>query len=181
MEHGFAWQDYRGPSEIFQDHHEWKGEIGTDLFWNALRDHGTSGDEAPDADIRFRAGGQYEIFRCGPSASDTLSVDATFDSYGGILGVAREGSDEFWFDLRVEAGRRAYRNGSGTGSLVFEGLNLSLASSDYTYVQSSLLLEWTPIPWVRTEAFLQWDEELHDVSTDDFRLWMISLSVSHPF
>lgn len=181
MEHGFEWQDYRGPSEVFQDHHGWKGEIGTDLFWSALWGHRTSGDEDPGTDIRFRAGGQYEIFRSVASASDTLSVDATFDSYGGIVGVAREGSDDFWFDLQVEAGRRMYRNGSRTGSLVFEGLNLSLASSDYTYLHSSLLLEWAPKPWVTTEAFLQWDEELHHLRTDDFRLWMISLSVSHPF
>lgn len=180
-EHGFTWQDYRGPSEIFQDHHEWKGEVGTDLFFNALRGNRGAGDEEPDPGLRLRAGGQYELLRSDTSASGSLAVASTFDSYGGVLGFAREGSDAFWFDLQVEAGRRIYRNGQGADNLVFEGLNLSLTSSNYTYLHSSLLLDWTPKPWVTTEAFLQWDEELHHDLTDNFRLWMVSLSVSHPF
>ncbi len=179
--HDFEWQDYRELSEIFQDHREWKGEIGTDVFWGALLGRRGAAYADPGPDIRFRAGGQYEIFRADRPAADSTSVDTSFDRYGGIVGIAREGSDSFWFDMEIEAGRREYRNGSGSDGLVFEGLNFSLASSDYTYLHSSLVLEWAPVPWVRTEAFLQWDEELHDLAADDFRLWMINFSVSHPF
>lgn len=180
-QHDLEWQDYRESSEIFQDHREWKGEIGADIFWRALRGGREMESLDPGPDVRFRAGGQYGIFRAGQTVDDSTAFESSFDGYGAIVGVAREGSDSFWFDLQVEAGRREYRNGSAGGGLVFEGLNFSLASSDYTYLQSSLVFEWAPAPWVRTEAFLQWDEELHDVDADDFRLWMVNFSVSHPF
>ncbi len=180
-EHRFEWQTYDAASDIFRDHHGWSGEVGTELLWDASRGLRGSRRDDDSPDLRLRLGGQVEVFRSKATATDTLAIDSTFDSYGGVLGIAREGSEEFWFDVSVEAGRRDYRNEAGSGSLVFEGLNLSLASTDYTYVHTSLLLDWAPAPWVRTEAFLQWDEELHEVSTDDFRLWMVSLSITHPF
>jgi hypothetical protein len=181
VEQEFEWQDYRGPSEIFRDHRQWKFEAGTDIFRNALRDSGDGVEDGLHPDFRMRLGGQFELFRSDQAESDSLSFDSTYDSYGAILGLAREGSESFWFDVGLRAGRREYRNGPGSAGLVFEGLNLSLASSDYTYLRASLLLEWIPESWIRTEALLQWDEELHDKSEDDFRLWIVNISVTHPF
>ena len=31
------------------------------------------------------------------------------------------------------------------------------------------------------EAFVHWDEEFHEVRSDDFRLWIFNASVTHPF
>jgi hypothetical protein len=181
LQQEFEWQDYRGPSEIFLDHRQWKAETGADFSLSAWRGRGDEQDGILRPDFKIRLGGQYELFRSTRSESDSLSFDSTYDSYGAIAGLAREGSDAFWFDLDLGAGRREYRNGSGSAGLVFEGLNLSLASSDYTYLRASLLLDWAPSSWIRTEALLQWDQELHDRGEDDFRLWIVNLSVTHPF
>lgn len=174
-------QDYRGPSEIFLDHRQWKSEIGVDLFENRAAEAADQASLALRPDIRLRIGGEYTLFRSDRAETDSLSFDSTYDSYGGILGLAREGSETFWFDLDVGAGRREYRNGPGSQGLVFEGLNLSLSSSDYTYLRGSLLLDWVPLTWIGAEALVQWEQELHDRGEDDFRLLIFNLSLTYRF
>jgi hypothetical protein len=179
----FEKQNYRGESGIFQDNQSWKAELGTDILLNKLSHHAVedtlSGLLA--ADWRLRIGGTTEIFRASSVDADSASFLPAFNSFGGVAGIAREGGDSFWFDLRVEAGRRVYRDHLDTLHLVFEGLNLSLASSDYTYLGASFLCEWNPVQWLRAEAFVQWDDEVHDSSQDDFRLWIANLSLTYPF
>jgi hypothetical protein len=175
------WQDYRGPSEIFQDHRLWKSEIGVDMFENALLGRSEETTPVLRPDVRLRIGGEYTLFQSDRAETDSLSFDSTYDSYGGILGLAREGSETFWFDLDLGAGRREYRNGAGSQGLVFEGLNLSLSSSDYTYLRASLLLDWVPMTRIRAEALAQWEQELHDRSEDDFRLLIFNVSLTYRF
>jgi hypothetical protein len=176
-------QNYRGESGIFQDHHSWKAEVGTDIFLSRLR-RPAVGDTLIDGlptDWRLRIGGTTEIFRASSVDADSASFLPAFNSFGGVMGIAREGGESFWFDLSVEAGRRVYRDHVDTLHLVFEGLNLSLASSDYTYLSASLLAQWTPVHWLRAEAFVQLDDERHDQKQDNFRLWIANLSLTYPF
>ena len=53
--------------------------------------------------------------------------------------------------------------------------------SDYAYIRATVLMEWKPVSWLRAEAFVQWDEELHRRSSDDFRLWILNASLAYPF
>lgn len=171
-------EEYEEPYGIFQDHGAWEAEIGTDLFpWE-----GADPDTAALASSwRIRLGGVYEIFRASGQSDSLTSFDSTFDRFGGVIAIAREGIGALWFDLSVESGRREYRNSAAGGTYVFEGLNLSLASSDYTYLRSTLIAQWSPSPRLRAEAFLQWDAEYHDRSDDDFHLWILNVALTHPF
>ncbi|MDM7917032.1 MAG: hypothetical protein QUU85_17460 [Candidatus Eisenbacteria bacterium] len=173
-------EDYRGgdSASAFVDYWRWEGQAGTDITLGASNDPVLGIALGPD--WRLRAGARGEVLRTSSPSADSLSILADYDSFGGLLGLAKEGAERFWFDATVEVGRRDY-HGSASGSLVFEGLNLSLASSDFTYLRTTLLAQWAPIPWVRGEAFIQWDEEFHERSIDDFRLWILNVSLTHPF
>ena len=181
MEQGLELQNYRIESGIFQDHQSWTTEAGTDLFIRRPQadDDSIGVDLAPD--WRLRLGGRSEIFRASAVDADSIAFLPAFDSFGVVTGLAREGGDFFWCDLTFEVGRRLYRDHSSAQQLVFEGLNLSLASSDYTYLNASAMVQWTPVPWIRAEAIVQWDDERHDRPQDNFRIWIANLSLTHPF
>ncbi len=180
-EHRYEWQDYDRSSGIFQDHRQWKGEIGTDLFWSGLRGGSRGAQDLLTPDWRIRLGAQAEVFRVGRGDQDSLSFTTSYDRFGGLFGISLEGNDVLWLDLSMEIGHRDYRGQGAGGSLTFEGLNFSLASSDFTYLRASAVAQWTPVPWLRQEVFLHWDEELHEKSSDDFRLWILNISLTHPF
>ena len=177
----FEWQDYETSTDVFQDHWSWTAELGSDLFWL-----GRSGGDPmigllENHRARFRVGGRVEVFRASSSPADSLSFSSTYDAFGLILGAAREGIESFWADVSFEAGYRDYRADADTRSLAFDGLNLSFTTSDYAYLRATLLMEWKIVPWLRADAFVQWDEELHARSTDDFRLWIVNASLTYPF
>lgn len=173
-------EDYEETRGIFQDHRSWEAEVGTDLYPWERASSDTAAFSLYSSSWRIRLGGVYEIFRVDED-EDLLSFDATFDRFGGVVGLAREGAGSIWFDWSVESGRREYRNSSEGETLVFEGLNLSLASSDFTYLRTTLIAQWAPAVPLRTEVFLQWDAEYHDRSADDFHLWIVNVAVTRPF
>jgi hypothetical protein len=178
----FEWQDYEESTDIFEDHWSWAGELGTDLFWRGRPETDPLLGLIDNEHARFRVGGKVEVHRAESDApSDSLSLPSTYDSFGAVLGVAREGFESFWADLTLEAGYRDYRREDDSGSFVFDGLNLSFTTSDYVYLRATLLMEWTVTPWLRADAFLQWDEELHRQDANDFRLWILNASLTYPF
>ncbi len=179
LQQRFERETYDRPEGIFQDHDAWEAEIGADFFPRGAADADLAAMDA--GSWRLRIGGAYEIFRTEEIGEDLIAFDSTFDSFGGLLGLAREGGSRLWFDFTLESGRREYRNSGESGSFVFEGLNLSLASSDYTYVSTTLIAQWSPSSAIRTEAFLEWDGEYHDRSQDDFHIWIINVAVTRPF
>lgn len=181
VEQGIELEDYRTESGIFQDHQSWTTEAGTDLFVRRLQAEEGSIEAELAPDWRLRFGGKSEIFRASAEDADSIAFLPAFNSLGVVTGIAREGGDSFWCDLTFEAGRRLYRSHSSTQQLVFEGLNLSLASSDYTYLSASVMAQWTPVPWIRAEAFVQWDDERHDRPQDNYRLWIANVSLTYPF
>lgn len=84
---------------------------------------------------------------------------------------------EAWVDLTVEGGRRDYRDGRDALGFDFEGLSLSLAQSDYTYLSGSVIggggighgFEW--------RLFASLDSEWHAVSADDAHLFSLDLTL----
>lgn len=176
-------QSFHQNSGIFQDYQRWQVETGTDIFLNRLG-HGVPDEGSMgllSADWRVRVGATAEIFRASSVDADSASFLPAYDSIGGVVGIAREGGENLWLDLGFRAGRRIYRTHPEALHLVYEGLNLSLASSDYTYMSASVLLQWNPIHWLRADAFMQWDDEVHDLKQDNFRLWIANISLTHPF
>jgi hypothetical protein len=173
-------QDYDSTTSVFQDHRLATAELGTSLSLSRLREEGADLDPFR-AEWKLRVGGRAERQRSEAPAGDSLAVATTYDSFGGLLGFAREGVEGFWFDVAFEVGRRDYQGAGGSSNLVFEGLNFSLSSSDYTYFRTTLLTQWSPVRWLRMETFLEWDEERHERSADDFRLWIVNASLTVPF
>jgi hypothetical protein len=185
LEQTLETQRYGEQSGIFQDHWRWTGEAGTDVYQNRSSVPSDTSQEVlrimDDGTWRVRIGAHGETFHANSTDADSLVFLPSFDSLGGVLGIAREATDALWCDLKLEAGRRHYREHVGSQHLVFEGLDFSLASSDYTYLSASAIAQWTPVAWIRVEAFLQWDDEIHDDRQDDFRLWIANLSLTYPF
>jgi len=95
-----------------------------------------------------------------------------------VAGCARESLGGFWLDLSGEVGRRDYRRSSGTGTLVFEGLQISIAGTDYTFVSLSLVGQADLGRKLRLEAFGLYDRELHRAAADDFSLWAFTMALT---
>jgi len=180
-EQQFEWQDYDSSSEVFQDHHSWTGEFGTDFHMKSPDDDLSAIALGLATEVRLRTAGKVELYRPMRSPGDSLSFVPTYDSFGGLAGISRNAGSSFWGDLSLEVGRREYSKDGETTNLAFDGLNFSFSTSDYTYFRATLLAEWTPVSWLRAEGFVQWDDELHDQSSDDFRLWIVSASLTYPF
>jgi len=180
LEQRIEWQDYDRSSGIFQDSRSWGGEIGIDLLAGRFGGRAARGGRDSGPEWRTRLAVSFDLQTPDDDSSDSLSAGADYGEYGGILGIVREGGERFWLDLSIGAGRRDYARGGGT-TLAFEGLNFSLATTDYDYVRASLIAQWTPIARIEQEIFVQWDEEVHDAKEDDFRLWIVSYSIARRF
>jgi hypothetical protein len=84
---------------------------------------------------------------------------------------------EGWLEVALEAGRRVYRGGGGDLSFDFEGLSLSLAQSDFAYLEGSIVgggrlplgFEW--------QVFASLDRENHDRPADDGMLFSCDLTL----
>lgn len=180
-EQRLEWQDYESSTEVFQDHHSWTGEFGADIYIDRSRDDGPAFDFGLTQAVRLRAAGKVQLYRADLKPAESLTFTPTYDSFGALLGISRTAGGSFWADMSLEAGRREYSSDGETTDLVLDGLSFSFSTSDYTYLRATLLAEWTLVSWLRAECFVQWDDELHDRSTDDFRLWIVSASLTYPF
>src|SRR5512140_2370665 len=95
---------------------------------------------------------------------------ADYRSWSVLAGFARTPGDAAWGDLTVEAGRRDYRGGT-SAAVAYQGFNLSLRGTDYTFVSGSLLGDADLSSRLRLEFFVLADVELHSDRNDDFSLW----------
>jgi hypothetical protein len=110
---------------------------------------------------------------------DSRSGD--YDELAAVATIARDAIAGVWFDVRAEAGRRDYRGSGPRGGLIFEGLDLSLTGTDYRFISTTVLLE-APLPFsLLVSGFGQYDHEWHDVTADDFELWLVTLSLTRTF
>lgn len=130
---------------------------------------------------RLQLGGNWSI-KLGPGMAWLATLDDVgFGSYkAGHLHaeLAYEPLGGTWFHATGRVGRRDYGGDPEGASLVFEGYNLSLTSSDFDFVSAGILGE-AKIGWGLTmELFLQYDVELHDIEDDDFTLSLLTLRVS---
>jgi len=130
---------------------------------------------------RRRLGSSWTV-KLGPGGGwlDAPS-DAAFGSYRtghGQLELAFEPIGRLWFHATGRVGRRDYQ-GEGESQVVsFEGYNLGLTTSDYTFTSLSFLGA-AEVTWgIAVEFFLQYDDERHDRPEDDFSLTLLTLRVS---
>ncbi|MBU1947723.1 MAG: hypothetical protein KJ927_03320, partial [Candidatus Eisenbacteria bacterium] len=94
------------------------------------------------------------------------------------LEVSYEPIRHGWFNATTRWGRRDYTEASSSQIIVFEGYNLSLARSDYTFASLSLLGD-VELGWgLSIEGFLQYDLEWHDSADDDFKLSTLTLRIA---
>jgi hypothetical protein len=84
---------------------------------------------------------------------------------------------EGWLELAIEAGRRDYRGGGGSLNFDFEGLSLSLAQSDYTYFEGSIIGGGKLPLGAEWQIFASLDREEHDRPEDDGLLFSCDLTV----
>ncbi len=107
--------------------------------------------------------------------------DSDHGTFGGILQLARENGDGIWLDLTCEAGRRSYRVSGGSRGLQFEGINIALSGTDYSFVSVSAVAE-APLPrGMRLELFGLADREKHSDRADDFSLWSFTAALVRTF
>lgn len=100
-----------------------------------------------------------------------------FDAWSLLLGLGRDGTASTWFDGTLEWGRRTYRTEQSALDLVFEGLNLNLSGTNYTFVSASVLGEAALYGPLRFTVFSQLDKEFHSDESDDFLLWIVTSSL----
>lgn len=167
-------QDYARASAVFQDHRLLTSQAGAD--WS-LRPH-----DEPDglAGYRLRTAVTGEWFRSDTVVQDSLTFSTNYDMVGVLAGIATEALGDVWFDISLSAGVRNYL-ATPASQLTFEGWNFSLSASDFVFARLSGLVQWSPVTWLRHDLFFQWDEEIHDPRSDDFRLWILNLTVTYPF
>lgn len=131
--------------------------------------------------VRRQLGGNWSL-KLGPGGGWLTTLDD--DGFGAYktghvqLEFAYEPLGGTWFHTTGRFGRRDYAEDEASQSLVFEGYNLSLTSSDFNFVSAGILGE-TKIFWgLSVEFFLQYDVELHDIEDDDFTLSLWTLRVA---
>jgi hypothetical protein len=95
------------------------------------------------------------------------------------LEVSYEPLGSFWWHAGGDVGRRDYAEDVEAELLVFEGYNLSLTRSDYTFASLSLLGD-AEIGWggLAVELFLQHDVERHAVPEDDVSLTLWTMRIT---
>ncbi len=119
------------------------------------------------------AGPTGELIRTRSCDGDAAALGLRLE---GALRRAREDLP-LWIDGSAEFGWRVYRN-RGVGSrLAYEGFRLSLAQSDCSYAQASLVAGGS-LPWsLAWEAYVSFDQEWHALSEDDARLFSFSVAL----
>ncbi len=165
---------YEFDSQVFQDNRS--GEVLLRME-ASLRDLAGRGDvlPGPEPDWNVSLGSRLGIRR-----SDRRH-DSDYMSAGGLFGLSRDAGGRFWFDLTGEAGRRVYRVSGGSRNLVFEGLNISLSGTDYTYLNGTFIAETRLGAGFRCDIFGMYDQEFHVEPADDFALWSFNVSLTRVF
>jgi hypothetical protein len=107
--------------------------------------------------------------------------DADYRAGSLLLGGGRDATSSWWFDASGEVGRRDYRRSGAGGSLVFEGYDISVTGTDYTFVSFSLLGQLAMPRRLRVDLFGLVDRELHAKEEDDFSLWALTVSLTRGF
>ncbi len=154
-------------------------EVEAELMWRTYLVGGLL------ADRRGALFGEVEL-GIGPAAKLRRYNHATGDGQGagGRLEAAVRGElagDRWWLEAGCELGRYDYRASGDSTQLAFEDLTLSLAQSDYTYLELSLIcggrlpyaLEW--------EGYGSIDQEWHSAADDNARLISFSLALRRRF
>lgn len=166
---------YAIDSSVFRDHWQAKATLRFEI------DPGGGAEELAGGiplDIRtwsLSAGPGYELLR-------NERVPATdYDALSFLFGASRDATRRLWFDLAGEVGRRRYRSPSEAQGIAFEGLDLSLTGTDYTFVSTSLLAETKLPAGTRLKLFGQFDREIHESRADDFTLWALTASLTREF
>lgn len=109
------------------------------------------------------------------------AADGDFVEWSGRASIGRQADERFWFDGGVEVGRRDYAVDRGSSDLVFEGFDFSVAGSDYDFAEASILGDvGLPARFI-LEFFAQAEVQRHRDSADDFRLWILNLSLLRRF
>lgn len=166
--------EYAVDSEIFRDHWAAEGMLRAEASWREL----LGKEDLPDL-----AAGDWSVSlggKAGLLQHETRS-DSNYHTLSALAGVSRDATERVWLDWTCEAGRRTYRVSGGTKGLVFEGLNISLSGTDYTFFSSSVLAEAELWSGLKAEAFGMVDHEVHGESEDDFSLWSFTFSLTRSF
>ncbi|MCA9754284.1 MAG: hypothetical protein KDA27_00670 [Candidatus Eisenbacteria bacterium] len=143
-----------------------------------------SGGEVDDAFFRsFRASGRWytEIGAFGSGSVGETSDLGDYTEVGGRASAGRQGGERLWLDLSLGLGRRDYLRAGSATDLVFEGFDFSLSGSDYTFLELSALGEVSLPGALSLELFGQYEDQWHDESADDFRLWILTVSLTRKF
>ena len=142
------------------------------------------GPEVPRAPIdSFRPLGRWYL-ELGTLGSGSLGESDDSGNYGQLSGrvsVRRQADERIWLDLSVELGRRAYLHDRAATDLVFEGFDFSVSGSDYGFFEASLFGEVRLPAALSLGLFAQYEDQRHDLDTDDFRLWIVTASLVRKF
>ncbi len=161
-------------SLVFRDDWTVEGTVKLEASLDRLRGE-DEGEEASGNDWTLSLGGRFAALR------NRTAHDSDYDAAGGLLGLTRTSLHGFWIDLTGEAGRRTYRVSGGSHGILFEGINISLSGTDYTYLSSSLLAE-APLKYgLKLELFGLIDQEYHTARSDDFGLWSFTTGLVRSF
>jgi len=135
-------------------------------------------------EVQSMTGGGRVTLECGVGlVGDQLWVRQSTGEYH-ALGVRWEGSlrggprwGETWLDIVAEGGRRDYRDGKDALGFDFEGLSLSLAQSDYSYLSGSIIGGGRIARGIEWQIYASLDAEWHKASVDDARLFAVDLTL----
>ncbi|MEZ4651277.1 MAG: hypothetical protein R3E97_21295 [Candidatus Eisenbacteria bacterium] len=140
-------------------------------------------EEVPAALLALPAAGKWYV-ELGVLGSGNVGESSDLGDYAEVAAtgaVGRQGGERLWLDLSVDLGRRDYVRAGSSTDLVFEGFDFSLSGSDYTFLELSVLGEVGLPGALSFEVFGQYEDQWHDESADDFRLWILTASLTRKF
>lgn len=127
----------------------------------------------PEWIIGLGLGGELVRHR-DPQWADAQSVS--------LLGsLRRDAGERFWCDVSAEYGRRNYRRAVLRQGFVLEGRELSVGTTDHSFVDLSAIASWKIGAGISLDVFGLLERELHTIEADDFHLRTLTASMTREF